>query len=192
MRRRLFTILSILVLSAITATSTKRQPFTPQDKAFYADEKTVNFVRPGIALTVQGANIAADGTITARVKITDPLGVPLEREGVNTAGPVNMSFIAAVIPKDKPHYTSYTTRVQTSPITRRAATQAAADTGGVWTKTGEGEYSYRFGTRAPGGFDPTATHSIGVYGAAARDHQEPDLQWLPRGCQRARRIAPRP
>jgi OmcA/MtrC family decaheme c-type cytochrome len=165
MRRRFLTVLAILALSALTATSTRRQPFTPKDKAFYADEKTVNFVRPGINLAVQGANIAADGTITARVKITDPLGVPLEREGINTAGPVNLSFVATVLPKDAKHYTSYTTRVQTSPITRRSATQAAADTGGVWTRTGDGEYTYRFGTRAPGGFDATATHSIGVYGS---------------------------
>lgn len=162
MRRHLLTA-AMVVLTALTASSTKRPAFSPQDKAFYADEKTVNFVRPGLALKVTGAEIATDGTITARVKITDPLGVPLEREGVNTPGPVAMSFVGAVLPKDKPHYFSYTTRVQTSPITRVAATQAAADTGGTWTKTADGEYSYRFGTKAPGGFDRTATHTIGVY-----------------------------
>jgi len=114
---------------------------------------------------VQGATIATDGTITARVKITDPLGVPLEREGVNTPGPVNLSFVAATIPAGQKHYRSYTTRVQNSTITQKSATQAAADTGGAWTKTGDGEYTYRFGTKAPGGFDPSATHSIGVYGS---------------------------
>jgi OmcA/MtrC family decaheme c-type cytochrome len=158
--RRVVLLFAVL---ALAASGSKRGPFTERDKAFFADEKTVNFVRPGLNLRVLGAEIAADGTMTARVRITDPLGVPLEREGVNTPGPVNMSLVAAVIPKDKKHYTSYTTRVQTSPITRVAATQAAADTGGAWTKTADGEYTYRFGTKAPGTIDRTATHTIGVY-----------------------------
>jgi len=134
------------------------------EKAFYADPKTVSFVRPGLDLKVIAAAVNADGSIAARVRITDPLGVPLDRLGVTTPGPVSISFVAAFLPKDQKVYRAYTTRVQTSPITRVAATQAAADAGGSWTKNDvEGEYTYTFATRAPTGFDRTATHTIGAY-----------------------------
>lgn len=133
------------------------------EKAFYADEKTINFVRPGLVLKVLAAVVNPDGSMAARVRITDPLGVPLDRDGVFTPGPVSISFIAAFIPNDKTVYTSYTTRAQTSPITKVSVTQAAADSGGTWVKNEEGEYTYTFRTRAPAGFDTTATHTVGAY-----------------------------
>jgi OmcA/MtrC family decaheme c-type cytochrome len=141
-----------------------KQTFSAIEKAFYADEKTINFVRPGLELKILAAVVNPNGSMAVRIRITDPLGVPLDRLGVFTPGPVNISFVAAFLPKDKNVYTSYTTRVQTSPITRVSATQAAADTGGTWTKEAQdGEYTYTFRTVAPAGHDRTATHTIGAY-----------------------------
>lgn len=141
-----------------------KRAFTAIEKAFYADAKTVSFVRPGLNLRIVAAVVNPDGSMAARVRLTDPLGVPLDREGIVTPGPIAISFVAAFLPKDQSVYTSYTTRIQTSPITRVAATQAAADAGGRWTKNDvEGEYTYTFNTRAPAGFDRTATHTIGAY-----------------------------
>lgn len=161
-RTVLISAAGLLVLAALI-TGAAKKPFTPDQKAFYADEKTVNFVRPGLVVKLQSASIGADGVITTRVKVTDPLGVPLDRTGTITPGPVALTFIAAVQPKDKTQYVSYTTRVQTSPITRVAATQAAGENTGQFTQVADGEYTYRFNTRAPAGFDATATHTIGVY-----------------------------
>jgi len=82
-------------------------------------------------------------------------------------------LIAAYIPKGQRHYTAYTTRVQTSPITGRSATQAGSDAGGTFEKVAEGEYLYTFGTRIPASADRTASHTIGAY--ATRDLREFDL-----------------
>lgn len=159
----------LLVVGAVSLISAaKRQGFpTVHDKAYYADPNLVNFVRPGLAVKIQSAEIAADGTIKTRVKVTDPKGLPLDREGITTPGNVSMSFIAAVVPKGQERgqtkYTAYTTRTQTSPITQQTAIQAGADSGGTWTKLADGDYSYTFRTKAPTGFDRNATHSIGVY-----------------------------
>ena len=126
-----------------------KSAFNAAQKAFYADEKTINFVRPGLDLKILAAVVNPDGSMAARVRITDPLGVPLDRLGVFTPGPVSISFVAAFLPKDQKVYRAYTTRVQTSPITKVSATQAAGDTGGTWVKnTEEGEYTYTFATRA--------------------------------------------
>ncbi len=162
-RRSAIWILGTLVAAAGLAGGIRRFGFTPGEKAFYANERTLNFVRPGLALRVLGAEVAADGTISATVRIADPMNVPLDREGRETPGVVGLSFVAATIPQDAEHYTSYTTRVQRSPITGVSATQAAADTGGTFTKLADGEYKYTFRTKAPAGFDRTATHTIGVY-----------------------------
>jgi OmcA/MtrC family decaheme c-type cytochrome len=153
-----------LVVAAVVV-SAPQSPFTTKDKAFYADANTINFVRPGLNIQVTGAEIAADGTIRARVKLTDPRGLPLDRLGVETPGPVSVSLVAATIPKGQNMYTAYTTRVQTSPITGQSAVQAAADTGGTWQTVATGEYIYTFRTRAPANMDRTATHTIHAYGS---------------------------
>ncbi len=151
----------ILVAAVLSA---PQSPFTTRDKAFYADANTINFVRPGLNIQVTSAEIAQDGTIRARVKLTDPRGLPLDRLGVETPGNVNVSLVAATIPKGQNMYTSYTTRIQTSPITGQSATQAAADSGGTWQTVATGEYLYTFRMRAPADMDRTATHTIHAYG----------------------------
>src|SRR5262245_59732287 len=155
----------VLVLSGCAAVliSASKPTFSPHEKAYYASASAINFVRPGLVTRVLSAEIAADGTIRARVKITDPQGLGLDRLGVDTPGAVGLSFVAAYIPKGQTQYTAYTTRIQISPITSVSATQAGSDTNGVFVKTADGEYTYTFGTKAPSSIDRTATHSIGVY-----------------------------
>ncbi|MBI4893442.1 MAG: OmcA/MtrC family decaheme c-type cytochrome, partial [Acidobacteria bacterium] len=160
--------LVVLVLVASTAlVSSTKSPFTPQDKAFYADEATVNFVRPGLVFKILGQSIAADGTVKVKFSITDPKGLPLDRLGVTTPGAVSTSFIIATIPADTPYYQAYTTRVKTStypPTAGKTARQASGDTGGTYAQTAEGEYEYTFGTKLPTTFDKGATHTIALYG----------------------------
>lgn len=168
-----WTLILTVVVGSVALISAPKPAFTVHDKAYYADPNTVNFVRPGLVIKLQSAAIAADGTITATVKITDPKGLPLDKDGITTPGAVSMSFIAATIPQGQKQYTAYTTRSQTSPITKNTAVQAGTDSGGTFTKVDDGVYTYTFKTKAPSGFDNTATHSIGVY--SSRSLTEFDL-----------------
>src|SRR5262249_44042454 len=130
-----------LVLAGVYGLSSAgRRPFTKYQKAYYASDAVINFVRPGLVFKISDAQIAQDGTITAHVLVTDPQGLPLDKDGVNTPGTVSLSFIAARIPSSDKQYLAYTTRTQTSPITNETAIQAAADSGGIFVKNADGDY----------------------------------------------------
>ncbi|MCS7024230.1 MAG: OmcA/MtrC family decaheme c-type cytochrome [Bryobacteraceae bacterium] len=184
-------VLITVILGAAILTSAPSSPFHFNEKAYYTDEKTLNFVRPGLAVRILSVDVAPDGTVRARVRFTDPRGVPLDREGIQTPGVISASFILARIPRDQSQYVAYTTRVQTSSITGRSATQAATDTGGRWERVGDGEYIYTFGTRLPAGYDRSVTHTVGVY--ANRNLNEFEFgisladavfHWVPDGSSR--------
>jgi len=143
----------------------QRKPaYTPYEKAYYADASLVVFVRPGLVISIVSAKITADGTISVDYKLTDPNGAPLDRSGIVTPGAVSLSFLAAYIPKGQEQYTSYIVRMATAP-SGATATQAAADSGGTTQTLSTGEYIYTFATKAPSGFDATATHRVGIYGS---------------------------
>lgn len=163
----------LVICSALVLSSSDKPAFTTQDKAFFADANLVNFVRPGLVVTITGAGIAQDGTIHADFTLADPKGLPLDRNGVTTPGAISTSFVAAYIPPGQTDYIAYTRRTQTSPITNNSAVQPAADSGGTYTQTGDGQYTYTFATKAPSGFSANATTTIGMY--ATRDLSEFDL-----------------
>jgi OmcA/MtrC family decaheme c-type cytochrome len=164
---RVLLVLVLLAGAVALVSETNESAFTVHDKAYYADPNLVSFVRPGLAFKILSAEVAADGTIKTRIRLTDPKGLPLDREGIVTPGSVSISFVAATIKNGESQYFAYTTRSATSPITNKTAIQAGADSGGRWEKAADGEYVYTFGTKAPAGFDRTATHSIGAYGSRA-------------------------
>ncbi len=155
----------VVVAAAVASQGSLRSHFTKHDKAYYASDQILNFVRPGLNIQITGAAINSSGTITVNFTVADPMGLPLDMAGVTTPGPISLSYIAAYIPKGQEEYTAYTTTIQTSPITHNSATQASADRGGSVTQTGSGAYTYTFHTTAPSGFDATATHTIGIYGS---------------------------
>ena len=155
---------AMVALLAASLASAPRRSYSPQEKAFYADPATVQYVQPGLTITVNSAAIAANGTITAVYTLADPNGVPLDAAGVATPGAISLSYIAAMIPNSQEDYTAYTTRAATGTVIA-STQQPGADTGGVATQTGPGQYQYTFHTTAPAGFDATATHTIGIYGS---------------------------
>jgi OmcA/MtrC family decaheme c-type cytochrome len=184
--------LAAIAGSVILMSASKTTAFTPHDKAYYASEATVNFVRPGLTLKIVSANVAQDGTISVDYKVTDPKGLPLDPAGITTPGAVSVSFVGAYIPKGQTQFYAYTTRAQTSPITKVTAIQAGADSGGTTKQVADGEFVYTFKTKAAGqngtAWDPTATHRIGIYGS--RNLTEFDLgtnfatdtlTWIPAG-----------
>jgi OmcA/MtrC family decaheme c-type cytochrome len=153
-----------IVLAVSLVSAQERRHFSPREKAFYADAETVQFVNPGLLITVTGATIAANGTITAQYTLTDPTGLPLDSAGVNTPGAISISFVAAYIPNGQEQYMAYTTKASTGTVIA-SVNLPAADSGGVTTVLGNGAYQYIFSTKAPSGFDPTATNTIGIYGS---------------------------
>lgn len=155
----------MLVAGSMLLVSQTKSPYTENDKAYYADEAMVNFVRPGLVFKIEGHEIAADGTVKARFRITDPRGLPLDRVGIQTPGTVSASFILARIPAGERQYLSYTVRTQTSPITGRSAIQATGENTGRFDQIGEGLYTYTFVQKLPSGYQRNVTHTIGVYGS---------------------------
>ena len=162
---RFYSDLSLLVGGPSTFTEGQRKSVsTPHEKAYHVDPSIVAHVQPGLVIGIVSSKIASDGTISVDYKLTDPAGAPLDRSGVTTPGPISLSFLAAYISKGQEQYTSYIVRTATAPSGAKA-TQAAADSGGTTQTVATGEYVYTFSTKAPAGFDASATHRIGIYGS---------------------------
>lgn len=156
----------LLGILGVVLTSATKSNFSVHEKAFYASDRVVDFVRPGLVVKILSAAIAQDGTITATVSFADPQGLPLDKDGILTPGQISSGspgMIADVMPKGQTQFVAYTTRTQNSTITNKSAIQAANDSGGTWSKVTDGQYTYTFKTKAAAGWDPTAVHAIGIY-----------------------------
>jgi OmcA/MtrC family decaheme c-type cytochrome len=164
---KLIALLAILAIAILTAGSTDFKRRITQ-KAFNVDAATVDFVRPGLTFSVTQADIKGDGTMTATVSVGDPKGLPLDKDGITTPGPVAINCTMAVLPNGSNDFVSYTS----FPVTANgnSGTQVWYDSGGTFTKIADGQYQYTFATKAPSGFDATATHRAGC--VAIRDLSE--------------------
>jgi OmcA/MtrC family decaheme c-type cytochrome len=167
-------LLAALVLPSIAQVgprSARQSGYTGQLKSIHLDATETDFVRPGVKVKIVSAGIGQDGTITARVTITDPKDQPLDRDGITTPGPVSLRFIAAYIPAGRQQYVAYTTTTLKATLNSNPAqVQAGTDSGGTFAINAVGDYTYTFKTKAPAKFDSAATHAIGV--SAQRDLSE--------------------
>src|SRR5579863_3462417 len=101
-------IAAFVALIALCLTGqTKKHQYSPREKAFYADPALVDFVRPGLAITINSASISSTGAITINYTLADPSGLPLDATGVTTPGAIGMTYFAAYIPKGQDQYVSY-------------------------------------------------------------------------------------
>src|ERR1035437_5461899 len=123
--------LVVITGSVVLMSAPKKTAFTPHDKAYYASEATVNFVRPGLTFKIVSASIAQDGTISVDYKISDPNGLPLDPAGITTPGAVSVSFLCTYIPKGQTQFYDYNSRVSTAVTGGATATQASTDSGGT-------------------------------------------------------------
>jgi OmcA/MtrC family decaheme c-type cytochrome len=157
----------LLAAGSIVILNGQRNPTLLERSRAPLAQAAVQFVNPGLVLTIVSAKIASDGTISVDYKITDtgPNGLALDIAGVQTPGVIAPRYVAAYIPKGQEQYVSYVTTTATAVSGGATATQAAADSGGALTPIAPGEYLYTFKTKAPSGFDPTLTNRIGVYGS---------------------------
>jgi OmcA/MtrC family decaheme c-type cytochrome len=140
--------LTVVVGSALLFSSSDFPVYPAGLKAHYAPAAIINFVRPGLVLKIESANIANDGTITVQFKLTDPMTLPLDRAGITTPGPISTRFVIGSIPAGQTQYVSYISRVVTG-TTGMKATQATSDSGGTYQQVGDGEYVYTFGYKIP-------------------------------------------
>ncbi len=155
--------LMILLVAAFALTGAKKATYGPHDKAAYLSSVTIDFLRPGLTIQIASGTIANDGTITVVYNLADPQGLPLDINGVYTPGPITVGYVIGTIPNNQDQYTSYVTSQATGAA--GTFTRAAADSGGTLTQLDSGKYQYVFKTKAPTGFDTTATHTIGLYAA---------------------------
>lgn len=154
--------LILLSAAALSMAGAGKSPYGIHDKMSYVTDATQNFPgASGLAITINSASVASNGTISVTYTLKDSSGLPLDSTGVNTPGVISVSYLAAYIPNNAEQYTSYTTSTSTG--TAGTFTNAGKDTGGVLTALGSGQYTYVYGTKAPTGFDATATHTIGLY-----------------------------
>ena len=120
----------LVVLVGLSAATLEQLSFSKFDKRHYLTDQQIAFIRPGLKLTVKDVSVAADRSVSVTYQITDLKGMPLDRDGILTPGPVNTSFILAYIPNDQNQYVNLTTRTAKSPITNVTAVQGSADSNG--------------------------------------------------------------
>ena len=160
---RIFLVL-LLVAGSVALVGSNKSVYSPRDKAYWADKALVDFVNPGLNITINSASISSAGVISVTYTLTDPKGLPLDASGATTPGPISLAYVAAYIPKGQEQYVAYTTASATGTalgtITRPDFEVFTAPA----TQIGPGQYTYTFIAKAPAGFDPTVTTTVAVDG----------------------------
>ena len=153
-----------LIAGSVALTGSSKWPYSPREKAYWADRALVEFVRPGLGITINSAQISNSGAITMTYTLSDPNGLPLDAAGITTPGAVSLAAVAAYIPKGQEQYVALTTGSATGKALG-TITRPDFEFGGKTTLVAPGQYQYTFLAVAPSGFDPTATYTVAVDGS---------------------------
>jgi OmcA/MtrC family decaheme c-type cytochrome len=114
--------------------------YTPADKEFYLTEDQMDFIRPGLKVTIGTVTDMAPGKKpSVEVTLTDDLNQPLDRLGGTTPGVVSLRFIPAVWDAASGYYDDLIT----------SNGMPSRDTAGTWTDLGSGKYKYTFSATMP-------------------------------------------
>jgi OmcA/MtrC family decaheme c-type cytochrome len=166
--KRLYLVLRIASFVALIALcltgQTKKHEYSKRDKAFYADPALVDFVNPGLTITINSAKISSAGVISVTYTLRDPSGLPLDAAGANTPGAISLAYVAAYIPKGQQQYVAYTTEQATGAVLGTITRPFFELGSGPGTQVAPGQYQYTFQAHAPAGFDPTVTTTVAVDG----------------------------
>jgi len=130
----------------------------------WRDKALVDFVNPGLNITINSAAISSAGVITVTYTLTDPTGLPLDASGSTTPGPISLAYVAAYIPKGQEQYVAYTTSSATGAVLGTITRPDFEVFTGPAAPVGPGQYTYTFKAQAPAGFDPTVTTTVAVDG----------------------------
>jgi OmcA/MtrC family decaheme c-type cytochrome len=156
----------VLMAGSIALIGSSKSPYSPRQKAFWADKALVDFVRPGLTVLINSASITSAGVISVTYTLSDPTGLPLDATGQTTPGAISPTFVAAYIPKGQEQYIALTTASATGTVLG-TITRPTFEEGGKPTLVSPGQYQYTFKAQAPAGFDPTTTYTVAV--VASRD-----------------------
>ena len=137
-----------------------RGSFTAADSEFYLTEEVFYFFRPGLDFELLDFEIPDDRQPLVTFSLKDPMGMPLDREGVYTPGDVDVRMMLTYIPQGEENKVSYHDR--------------SRDRDGEYTALGDGVYTYKFTTVLPEDYDADATHTLAV--VATRDLSDYDLE----------------
>jgi OmcA/MtrC family decaheme c-type cytochrome len=161
--RRLYLALRIAAVAVLVAlcltAQTKKQAHTLIDKAALVD-----FVTPGLVITINSAKVSSAGIISVTYTLADPNGLPLDATGATTPGVVSLAYVASYIPKGQAQYVAYTTSRVTGAVLGTITRPDFEQSGGTLTSVGPGKYQYTYAAQAPSGFDPTVTTTVAVDG----------------------------
>jgi len=160
--KRLSLAFRVVAFAALIAFCLTGQTKKPARAARYKSN-SVDFVTPGLVITINSAAIAANGTITVTYTLTDPNGLPLDATGATTPGVISLAYVAAYIPKGQAQYVAYTTSQATGKALG-TITRPDFELGSPATQIAPGQYKYSFSEQAPAGFDPTVTTTVAVDG----------------------------
>ena len=138
---------------------TRKNQFTP-----HAAVSLIDFVTPGLVITINSASISSKGVISVTYTLADPNGLPLDATGATTPGVVTLAYVASYIPKGQEQYVAYTTASTTGAVLGTITRPDFELGGGTLTPLGPGQYQYTFLAQAPAGFDSTVTTTVAVDG----------------------------
>ncbi len=155
---------ALLLAGSVALVGGPKSPFTPLDKAFWASKAVVDFVLPGLNITINSASITSGGVISVTYTLTDPNGLPLDAAGATTPGAISLAYVAAYIPKGQEQYTAITTGTATGAVLGTITRPDFEIFANTPVSLGAGQYQYTFKAQAPAGFDPTVTYTVAVDG----------------------------
>jgi len=139
----------LLVAGSVALVGSSKRPYSIHDKAYYADQALVDFVRPGFTITINSAQISNSGAISVTYTLADPAGLPLDAAGVTTPGAVSLTFFAAYIPKGQEQYVSYTTASATGKVLGTVTRPTFEEGGGTTTQLGPGAIPIHYEGESP-------------------------------------------
>lgn len=134
--------------------------FTAADSEYYLPEQIIALFNPGVEFELLDFEIPDDNRPLVRFSLMDPTGSPLDREGIYTAGDVDVRMMLTYIPMGEENKVSYHDR--------------SRDRGGEYSDLGNGVYTYKFTTELPDDYDADATHTLAV--VTTRDLRDYDLE----------------
>jgi len=112
---------------------------------------------PEVDLEIIDIDIPADRTPLVTFSIENSNGLPLDRNGIYTEGPVDIRFMLTYIPMGEEQKVNYHDRLR--------------DRSGTYTTIEQGLYTYKFTTVLPEDWEQDATHTLA--GVATRDLRNP-------------------
>ncbi len=129
--------------------------YSPLNVEYYMADDYLGWIRPGLNFTIVGVTDFAPGKKpVVEIKMTDDLGMPLDRKGAVTPGPIAPRFVPATYDPATGYYTDLLVASNGNPT---------RETAGTFEEIAIGHYKYTFAL-ALGTFDATKPATLRVGG----------------------------